>query len=69
MTIESYTDRIIGHVVGFMHEHERLDARRWTTFDCGALSKYEDAKSRVASIEDGPAFDSHDSVDDRMNLV
>ena len=67
-TRQSRTNRLIGHVVGFMHEQERPDTRKWTKFDCGALDGFEEAKKLVASVEPAnePAFTG---VDSRMDLV
>jgi hypothetical protein len=67
----SQTNRLIGHVVGFMHEHERHDARQWTKFDCRALNRFEETKQRNTSIESSaePAFTQDMSLDSKMDLV
>ena len=54
-----------------MHEQERPDTRKWTKFDCHALSGFEEAKKRVASVDPAiePAFSADMSVDSRIDLV
>jgi hypothetical protein len=49
-------DSLVGHVIGFGHEHQRGDANKYATFYCTAVDGYNDAKAHVDDIKHEPAF-------------
>lgn len=65
-----HANSVIGHVVGFGHEHQRLDAHGKVKFDCLALGGYDEAKKKVEAIgTDEPMFTPNMSIQGRMDLV
>ena len=71
MRNQSTTNRVIGHVLGLVHEHQRPDTLEHRKFDCRALSQYAKAESLVGSINTSgePAFTPDLSHEEMMNLV
>lgn len=61
---------ITGHIIGFLHEHQRVNAEIYVTFNCRALEDWPAAARLVASLDENvPAFRPGMSVEDKMKLV
>ena len=69
MAPSSRADCVIGHIIGFLRERQRPDARQHVRFNCRALEDYALARTHIGSVQGEPAFHPGMTLDERVDLV